>query len=1011
MKLQLLIYSTLFFIFSASAQDGSVPFQVIHPEVTTVRLLGVTKPLRDSQYNPPAIPKPEKEIENARKFNPITNPGALPHGSDPALQPVFHSASIQTIDTLFTKDGPSANVYPPDPNCEIGTNDFLQILNASSGSQYNIYSKTGVITHTGNTNSLWTQVGTSGGGDPIVMFDQQADRWLLTEFDNSADAVLVAVSQTSDPAGAYYIYEFQTLNFPDYPKYFIWNNAYCFTTNEQTSASPVYALNRSALLAGAVVSTAQRFTVPYFSAIGFQLASGADWDGMLAPPAGSPAYVLRIYDDAWNGGTDHIELWSLTLDFAIPANSSISGPVNLNVNPFDSEICSGGYCIDQPGSSSLDALQEILMHRVQYRNFGSYESMVLNHVVDVTGTGAKAGVRWYELRKTGAGPWTVYQQSTYSPDNNSRWMASIAQDGAGNIALGYSISGTSTYPSLRITARNASDPLNTMTYPEVQIATGVSTYTGGRWGDYSMMTVDPVDERTFWFTGEYSKASNYGTRIAKFKLRRDTNDVSVSQLLSPVSSGGLTNAEVVSVHVTNPGLISQSNFPVSYSVNGGPVVTETMTFSLMPDSSAIFTFNATADLSTLNGNYNIKIYTGLSTDVNHLNDTLSAQVIHLASFDAHAIAFTNTSAQGCGTTRQIGAIIKNEGATALTSLNLQLTINGSGTMNNAWTGNLITGQSDTVIFLLTGLVNGVNNITLITSMPNGNGDQNTSNDTVSGSFTQINPGRMVTVELKTDDYPDETSWRITTVGGATLYQRNVFDNGQTVYRDDVCLQDTCYVFRLLDSYGDGFDSGPDGYVKVFRDDSVILVRNTTASFGSLEVHNFCVNMICAITGNASVVDASVSGANDGSIMVTANSGIPPYKYSFNGGAFSTVATFNNLLPGNYTIIVRDYNQCADTLSVTVGVINGINEFTAGVVINVSPNPVDEVFKLNISGLKSDRIYFDILDVTGRLVQQGHISRYNEVLTGSIRFNDKKAGTYFIRLRDTSYNRLIRFIKD
>ena len=179
---------------------------------------------------------------------------------------------------------------------------------------------------------------------------------------------------------------------------------------------------------------------------------------------------------------------------------------------FNSNI--GG--IPQPGTGTqLDALNSMLMFRLPYRNFGSYSAMVCNHTVMYGGVTA---VRWYELRDEGTG-WYIYQQGTYQPDNNYRWMGSIAMGADGSIALGYSVSSSTIYPSVRYTGRTSDAPLGEMNLAEVEVATGQGSQSGiERWGDYSCMSVDPSEDGMFWFTTEYMKGGGWGTWISSFNF-------------------------------------------------------------------------------------------------------------------------------------------------------------------------------------------------------------------------------------------------------------------------------------------------------------------------------------------------------------------------------------------------------------------------------------------------------------------------------------------------------------
>jgi hypothetical protein len=261
----------------------------------------------------------------------------------------------------------------------------------------------------------------------------------------------------------------------------------------------------------------------------------ADLDGSTAPPSNAPNPFVTFFDDAWNPTTppipppfplpDQLRIYNFHVDWTTPTNSTFTNATNPTTSPFDSNMCSYvRNCIPQPAPSTtpVDAMSDRLMYRLQYRNFGDHQALVLNHTVDVDGTD-HAGVRWYELRNSGSG-WSIHQQGTFAPDDHHRWMGSAAMNQNGDIALGYSISSGTIYPSIRVTGRFSGDPLGTMSTAEgtVVVGTGYQTSPLHRWGDYSSMSVDPFDDCTFWYTQEYYQITgnaSWQTRFAAFKLR------------------------------------------------------------------------------------------------------------------------------------------------------------------------------------------------------------------------------------------------------------------------------------------------------------------------------------------------------------------------------------------------------------------------------------------------------------------------------------------------------------
>jgi hypothetical protein len=387
----------------------------------------------------------------------------------------------------------------------------------------------------------------------------------MSEFSSSGNHLCVYISKTSDPiSGGWYLYDFNVPQFPDYPKYAVWPDAYYVSTNESSPAA--YALDRTRMLNGQS-ATFQRFTAPNMPSFPFQALIPSDIDGTTPPPSGSPNYFMRHRDGEINGdppdpSNDILEIWEFRVDWNNPANSTFTCPVNITVSDFDSNLCglSSFQCFPQPGTSvTLDPLREVVMWRLQYRNFGSYETLVGNFVTDLDRN--HGGIRWFELRKTD-GTWSLYQEGTYGPDEAHRWMGSIAMDKDGNMALGYSVSSASIYPSIRYVGRLASDTLGTMPQGEYTLVSGTASQTAtNRWGDYSSMNVDPVDDCTFWYTNEYiTTGGTWKTRIGSFNFPSCESSIPpITQTITPPSDTTVAPGDVL-----GPFTVSQTNNTSSY---------------------------------------------------------------------------------------------------------------------------------------------------------------------------------------------------------------------------------------------------------------------------------------------------------------------------------------------------------------------------------------------------------------------------------------------------------------
>lgn len=443
---------------------------------------------------------------------------------------------------LISFDGPNniSGVSPPDPIGDVGPNHYVVMSNLF----FQIFDKSGVSAFgPAANNTLWTDFGgaceNENSGDPVVLHDQLADRWLLSQFTSAGPEFFfcVAISTSPDPTGTYFRYAISTgSNFPDYPKAGVWDNGYYISTREfagnNFAGIGAYAMDKQAVLNGDPNAVILGFLAPP-GAQPFNTGDGllpADLDGFTLPPAGSPNYFVGSMDDGGPYGApqDALTFWRFQADFDNPPASSFTLTETIPIAAIDTIFpCPGGgrSCIPQPGTGNLvDILsyRQRPIHRLAYRNFGSHESLVTNQSVE--GPNLVAGNRWWEIRLPGGTP-VIHQEGTFSPgatDGIHRWMGSAAMDSAGNIAIGYSASdATSVFPSLRYSGRLSSDPLGSMPQGEGSIVEGSGAQTTSqRWGDYSSLNVDPIDDCTFWYTNEYfpTSGSDWRLRIGAFRF-------------------------------------------------------------------------------------------------------------------------------------------------------------------------------------------------------------------------------------------------------------------------------------------------------------------------------------------------------------------------------------------------------------------------------------------------------------------------------------------------------------
>jgi hypothetical protein len=522
------------------------------PEVKHSVYFDVSPPLRDVPILSTRSDNSWKVIKNYFNARKNRNKVSFPSNwVDPLIQQKNNlvTTNDSTIEN-FLGNTNTQGYDPPDTHGDVGPDDYFALVNC----HFSIYNKTGaLLLGPTSSESMWNGMPNNmNGGDGVVLYDEQADRWLFAQLSYPSGVnvppyyEMIAVSQTPDPTGSWYRWEYTFTDFPDYPKFGIWPDGYYMSVNRFAETTLDYlgtgeaAFDRAAMIAGDSSARMVYFTSPdtVYSIL------PSDCDGIF-PPSGTPNYFVFINDIP-----DYLGVYEFHVNWTNTANSTFGNFLQLPVTIFNDSINN----IPQKGTTlPAEALSDRLMYRLQFRRFNDHWSMVCNHTVNIGSN--VAGIRWYELRKT-TGYWNVYQQSTYSIDNNCRWMGSIAMDTAGNIGLGFSISSSLMYPAIKFTGRLKYDPLNVMDISEkgIYYGTGSNTSNDGggycRWGDYSSMSVDPSDGMTFWYTQQYlsSMGANWQTRIASFNFANiltvgatanpDTICIGGSSQLNANASGG-----------------------------------------------------------------------------------------------------------------------------------------------------------------------------------------------------------------------------------------------------------------------------------------------------------------------------------------------------------------------------------------------------------------------------------------------------------------------------------------
>jgi uncharacterized repeat protein (TIGR01451 family) len=513
---------------------------------------------------------------------------------DPALQLGETSTrSLGQLGEVLDQWNGMSGATPNDTTGDVGPNHFVQAINSS----FQVFDKTGTsLEGPTGLGQLWNNGDANvdaceqNAGDPIVLYDNLADRWMISQFSRFApfrNVMCLAVSQTADPrlSQGYYSYSFDMGEFPDYLKLGAWTDGYYFSANGDPGAM-VAVYDRSNMLNGNPAGFVQFTDVADLANNSFNVLMPSDVDGSTPPPAGSPGYFYRPVDgDNMGGGADRVELFTADVDWANPGASTLTGPANIALVAFDLTVC--GFlsfgCIPQPGNSGLlDPVNETGMFRFPYRNYGDREVLAGNFTVDTNagGTADRAGIRWFVLERSGGGAWAVADQGTYAPQPVGatafvhRFMGSLAMDRYGNLALGHTRSssanptspgGYTGFASAVYTGRQADDPAGLLPQPETLIQPGTGALGAGgadtRWGDYYTMVVDPVDDCTFWYTGDYATTVRQSV-IASFRFADCATDLTITKSASPQHPNA--GEEVVyTITVTNDGDIGAADVVVS----------------------------------------------------------------------------------------------------------------------------------------------------------------------------------------------------------------------------------------------------------------------------------------------------------------------------------------------------------------------------------------------------------------------------------------------------------------
>ena len=730
---KLLFLATIFLSFNLVAQNLHQPSGTI-----TGTFMGTTGNLKDyplydvNNYNPDSsIIVPQQVNVLPQEENTTTSPTIIQN-----LQTEPGGISALPILQNFQGSNQGQSGYlPPDPTGAVGPDHYVHSVN----SIVKIFDKTGNLEY--GPVSLGGFLGiSSNNGDPIVMYDQLADRWFVSEFGSLGSdlGLAVGVSVTNDPTGAYNVYQFDMGSFPDYPHYGLWHDGYYGTANYSNQGeTAAFVMERDVILAGGADPKVVLFDLPEVVSNPLNVKS-AEPANLLGTEIDTnlPGYITYLQDDGWASAItyDHLKVWEIDMDWNNVNNSTISDPLEIPTDPFDAgEVFGDGNgAIKQPGTSQrLSGHGGIVSFAANYRPFEDHNSWLItfNTFIDANEVG---GIRWIELRNDDFAPWEIFQEGTYSiADGHSRLMSTSAMDAEGNIALAYTTASENLKVSLRYTGRFDGDPLGQMTLDETVIFNGNGVRTNNnRYGDYAHMTLDP-DNFTFWTTADYFQSNNYwATRIASFRVFGPfANDVGVSALNEPLN-GILSNSETVDISIRNYNLDPVSNIPVELRVDGDLIASETFNGTINPNEAVNYEFSQTVDLSNQGQTYVIEAKTNFSGDGYEPNNNFVKQVKHLLPNDVGVYEIVSPQSGQNLANESITVKLKNYGAASQSGFDVQYILDSGSPVIQSFDGTIGSEEVISFTFDVEGDFSDIITHTLsVTTLLSG--DQLTDNDEIS----------------------------------------------------------------------------------------------------------------------------------------------------------------------------------------------------------------------------------------------------------------------------------------
>jgi hypothetical protein len=969
------------------------------------------------------------------------------HNLDWVWQQHESNQKSATASVLWQVQGVGANVSPPDPSGATDSLFYVQGANGQGGTTVRIFNKQTGANVGGNAFTLSSKGSPviTGAGDPIFLYYKPAKRWFLTEFSSSGNRLLVYVSQTENPQGAYNRYAFTCPNFPDYPKWSFSTSADAFIVSTNEGGPPtVYAMRLSSLLAG-TASPFIRVPIGYsLNGFGFQSITPVDLEGDNPAPAGmKPLFVRHRDDERHSNGSpdsntnDWIEMWEMTINWG-NNTATVAKVQDVAIAEIDSHLCglTSFQCFQQPGTNTrLDPLRETVMFKAPMRVFDTHQAMVLALTTDVNGAD-RGGIRWIELRRAAGslGNWTLHQEGTYAPGTTNRWMPGINMDKDGNILMAYSTSSSTAgdFPSLRMTGRRACDPLGQMTIPEITIKTGLSSRTSNtRWGDYHHMDIDPIDGKTFYFTGVYMEAQNaIRTSVSAMRIDPYATDAAVTNVFATNPNGICGSSAEIAVVIQNQGTSAISGGAFTWQVGNGTANTVNFTSNnLSANGSAdtvVFIVNG-----LVSGNniiqINLTAINGSTPDENICNDqkSITLETTGAAGFSTNIVV---DQIPNCGV--QNGQISLNvSGGQAPFVYILGETTQSSPIFQNIGSGSYAYTITDSEGCTVNGVYQLVADVVVNLTADASNASCFGLQD---GSVALTASGGQSPYTYSADGTDYVNSFNFSGLGSG-LYNFFTLDANGCAGSVSVNVSQPLAVSLNAIPTMISCNGSVDGSITAaaqggsapysFSIDGISFGTNNVFNGLSAGTYTLTVRDAneCSQTFNTTitqpspiVLNAFMTGStgNDGTISMNASGGQTPYTFSINGVNYFGGSFFSGLAPGTYTCYVKDNNGCIQTTSITVEETASLSSLSLNIHdVNLYPNPNNGIFELEIKGVKSGEVVCRLFNVSGIEVATFQLEVLNGQVKKTMELSPKLAvGSYYLGVYNGEKAVVKQFVK-